>query len=176
MATLTTGTNFSNSAANGYVIADGFSGPAGAAASFPNGTTNSGTSTFANGTLRLLGTSTGYTTLNSGLTSTSNSTLTLPTVATDTLVSRTSTDTLTNKTLTSPTITTPSIHSPVITGTLPRMPVAAPAAAGTNQATATLVTAVFNAVTGADATKGITLPATPAAGTWTIIVNTAARS
>ena len=58
-------------------------------------------------TLRLYGSSTGYSNLVSGNTSANNYTVTLQAV-TDTLVGRTTTDTLTNKTLTAPRITSGS--------------------------------------------------------------------
>jgi hypothetical protein len=61
--------------------------------------TFTGAQTVPTSDLRLVGASTGYTTLNSGLASTSNSTLTLPTEAGDTLVDLTGTQTLTNKTV-----------------------------------------------------------------------------
>lgn len=84
----------------------------------------------------------------------------LPPTAGDQLVGKASTQTLTNKTLTSPTISTPTITGPV-------MPINAQvlAAAGSAQGDGGLVTAGSPAIvhaTGADATKGIVLPAAAA--------------
>ena len=57
---------------------------------------------------------------------------------------------------------------------MPVWPQATLAATGTNLATAAQLVAGFTSVTGADATVGVKLPATPAAGTVVIIKNVAA--
>ena len=109
--------------------------------------------------------------------------------ATDTVVLLGATQTLTAKTLTSPTITapaitgaatiatgatitTPTINGPTIGG-LPLFSAATPAAAGSTVTDATQLTAMLNAVTGANGTTGVKLPATPAAGTVVVIKNNA---
>jgi len=71
-----------------------------------------GTETFTNSKLRLLGSSTGYTTFTSDNSGASNFTLHFP-AANDTLAAIAATQTLTNKTLTAPVINNPVVAGPV---------------------------------------------------------------
>jgi len=71
--------------------------------------------------------------------------------------------------ITNPTITGASITGAVTASTL-NLAVAKPAAAGTNQATATALGAGFSWVTAADGTKGVALP-TGVAGLVVIVKN-----
>lgn len=72
-----------------------------------------GVQTFTNSVIRLLGSSTGYTTITSANAGASNYTATLPAV-TDTIVMRTTTDTLTNKRVTLRVGSTTSSATPTI--------------------------------------------------------------
>ena len=71
--------------------------------------------------------------------------------------------------ITNPTVTGATITGAVTASTL-NLAVAKPAAAGTNQATATALSAGFSWVTAADGTKGVALP-TGVAGLVVIVKN-----
>ena len=78
--------------------------------------------------------------------------------------------TITGATISSSTITSGTLTSPTLTGASLSVDVAKPAAAGSTRADATALTASFSWVTGADATKGVVLPA-PTAGRLVVIKN-----
>ncbi len=83
--------------------------------------------------------------------------------------------TITGATVTSPTISggtasSMALSSPTLTGASVSVDVAKPAAAGSTRADATAMTASFNWVTAANATKGVILPA-PTAGRIVIVKN-----
>jgi hypothetical protein len=71
--------------------------------------------------------------------------------------------TITGAAISGGTISGAAISSPTLTGASLSFDVAKPAAAGSTRADATAMTASFNWVTAADATKGVILPA-PTAG------------
>jgi hypothetical protein len=71
--------------------------------------------------------------------------------------------TITNATISGATITSPTITGATVALTSLNLDVAKPAAAGSTRADATAMTASFNWVTAADATKGVIIPA-PTAG------------
>jgi hypothetical protein len=71
--------------------------------------------------------------------------------------------TIANATISGATITSPTITGAAVALTSLNLNVAKPAAAGTTRADATAMTASFNWVTAADASKGVILPA-PTAG------------
>lgn len=73
-------------------------------------------------------------------------------------------------TITAATIAGSTLTSPVLTGATVSVDVAKPAAAGSTRADATAMTASFNWVTAADATKGVIIPA-PTAGRVIIVKN-----
>ena len=232
MATLTTGTSVSNDQANGYMVADGFSGPLGAAAAFPNGIAGStpvsgafnGTlgattpntavvTTLAVNTSAVISPSgtvalspTGALTVNPTAASTINNasigattalagTFTVLTVNTSAVISPSGTVALspTGALTVNPTaastinnasigVTTPlagkfttltSTGLNTLNGGLMLLSAATPAAAGSTVTDATQLTAVFNAVTGANGTTGVKLPPTPAAGTFVVVKNNA---
>ena len=77
--------------------------------------------------------------------------------------------TITGATISGGTISGATVSGAVTASTL-NLAVAKPAAAGTNQATATALTAGFSWVTAADATKGVALP-TGVAGLIVIVKN-----
>ena len=77
--------------------------------------------------------------------------------------------TITGATISGGTISSATVSGAVTASTL-NLAVAKPAAAGTNQATATALTAGFSWVTAADATKGVALP-TGVAGLVVIVKN-----
>jgi hypothetical protein len=78
--------------------------------------------------------------------------------------------TITGATISSSTITGGTLSSPTLTGASLSVDVAKPAAAGSTRADATAMTASFNWVTAADATKGVVLPA-PTAGRLLVVKN-----
>lgn len=78
--------------------------------------------------------------------------------------------TITSALLTSCALVSPTITSGSVGASTLNIAVAKPAAAGTNQATATALTAGFSWVTAADATKGVALP-TGVAGLIVIVKN-----
>lgn len=78
--------------------------------------------------------------------------------------------TITGATISSSTITGGTLTSPTLTGASLSVDVAKPAAAGSTRADATALTASFSWVTGADATKGVVLPA-PTAGRLVVLKN-----
>lgn len=78
--------------------------------------------------------------------------------------------TITGATISSSTITGSTLSSPTLTGASLSVDVAKPAAAGSTRADATALTASFSWVTGADATKGVVLPA-PTAGRLVVLKN-----
>jgi hypothetical protein len=78
--------------------------------------------------------------------------------------------TITGATISSSTITSGTLTSPTLTGASLSVDVAKPAAAGSTRADATALTASFSWVTGADATKGVVLPA-PTAGRLVVLKN-----
>lgn len=78
--------------------------------------------------------------------------------------------TITNATITGGTSSGATLTSPTLTGASLSVDVAKPAAAGTTRANATAMTASFNWVTGADAAKGVILPA-PTAGRLIVVKN-----
>ena len=78
--------------------------------------------------------------------------------------------TITGGTATGMTSTSATLVSPTLTGASVSVDVAKPAAAGSTRADATAMTASFNWVTAADATKGVVLPA-PTAGRVLIVKN-----
>ena len=78
--------------------------------------------------------------------------------------------TITGGTITSATLTSSTSVNPVLTGATLGLDVAKPAAAGSTRADATAMTASFNWVTAADATKGVIVPA-PTAGRVIIVKN-----
>ncbi len=78
--------------------------------------------------------------------------------------------TITGATISSSTITSGTLTSPTLTGASLSVDVAKPAAAGSTRADATALTASFSWVTGADATKGVVLPA-PTAGRLVVVKN-----
>lgn len=78
--------------------------------------------------------------------------------------------TITGATISSSTIASGTLTSPTLTGASLSVDVAKPAAAGTTRANATALTASFNWVTGADAAKGVVLPA-PTAGRLVVLKN-----
>ena len=78
--------------------------------------------------------------------------------------------TITNSTTVGNTSTSATLIGPTISGAVVGLDVAKPAAAGTTRADATAMTASFNWVTGADAAKGVILPA-PTAGRLVVIKN-----
>jgi hypothetical protein len=78
--------------------------------------------------------------------------------------------TITGATITNSTITGGTLSSPTLTGASLSVDVAKPAAAGSTRADATAMTASFNWVTAADATKGVVLPA-PTAGRLLVVKN-----
>jgi hypothetical protein len=71
--------------------------------------------------------------------------------------------TIANATISGATITSPTITGATVALTSLNLDVAKPAAAGSTRADATAMTASFNWVTAADATKGVIIPA-PTAG------------
>jgi len=71
--------------------------------------------------------------------------------------------TIANATISGATITSPTVTGGAVSVTSLNLNVAKPAAAGSTRADATTLTASFSWVTGADATKGVVLPA-PTAG------------
>jgi hypothetical protein len=73
-------------------------------------------------------------------------------------------------TITGATISNSTITSGTLTGASLSVDVAKPAAAGSTRADATALTASFSWVTGADATKGVVLPA-PTAGRLVVVKN-----
>lgn len=73
-------------------------------------------------------------------------------------------------TITGATITSSTIASGTLTNASLSVDVAKPAAAGSTRADATALTASFSWVTGADATKGVVLPA-PTAGRLVVLKN-----
>lgn len=73
-------------------------------------------------------------------------------------------------TITGATISNSTITSGTLTGASLSVDVAKPAAAGSTRTNATALTASFNWVTGADATKGVVLPA-PTAGRLVVLKN-----
>tara|TARA_R110000868_G_scaffold85033_2_gene239528 strand:- start:8482 stop:8922 length:441 start_codon:yes stop_codon:yes gene_type:complete len=73
-------------------------------------------------------------------------------------------------TITGATISSSTIASGTLTNTSVSVDVAKPAAAGSTRADATALTASFSWVTGADATKGVVLPA-PTAGRLVVLKN-----
>jgi hypothetical protein len=73
-------------------------------------------------------------------------------------------------TITGATISNSTITSGTLTGASLSVDVAKPAAAGSTRADATAMTASFNWVTAADATKGVVLPA-PTAGRLLVVKN-----
>lgn len=73
-------------------------------------------------------------------------------------------------TITGATISNSTITSGTLTGASLSVDVAKPAAAGSTRADATALTASFSWVTGADATKGVVLPA-PTAGRLVVLKN-----
>ena len=77
---------------------------------------------------------------------------------------------ITGATITNSTITGGTLSSPTLTGASLSVDVAKPAAAGSTRADATAMTASFNWVTAADATKGVVLPA-PTAGRLLVVKN-----
>lgn len=77
---------------------------------------------------------------------------------------------ITNSTVTGGTSTSETFISPTLSGATIGLDVAKPAAAGTTRADATALTASFSWVTGADAAKGVVLPA-PTAGRVVVIKN-----
>ena len=78
--------------------------------------------------------------------------------------------TITGATISNSTITGGTLSSPTLTGASLSVDVAKPAAAGSTRADATALTASFSWVTGADATKGVVLPA-PTAGRLFVLKN-----
>jgi hypothetical protein len=78
--------------------------------------------------------------------------------------------TITGATISNSTITGGTLSSPTLTGASLSVDVAKPAAAGSTRADATALTASFSWVTGADATKGVVLPA-PTAGRLVVLKN-----
>ena len=78
--------------------------------------------------------------------------------------------TIAGATVSGSTLTSPTITSGVVGVTSLSLNVAKPAAAGSTRADATALTASFSWVTGADATKGVVLPA-PTAGRVIAIKN-----
>lgn len=78
--------------------------------------------------------------------------------------------TITGATISNSTITGGTLSSPTLTGASLSVDVAKPAAAGSTRADATAMTASFNWVTAADATKGVVLPA-PTAGRLLVVKN-----
>lgn len=78
--------------------------------------------------------------------------------------------TITGATISNSTITGGTLSSPTLTGASLSVDVAKPAAAGSTRANATALTASFSWVTGADATKGVVLPA-PTAGRLVVLKN-----
>lgn len=78
--------------------------------------------------------------------------------------------TITGATISSSTIASGTLTSPTLTGASLSVDVAKPAAAGSTRADATALTASFSWVTGADATKGVVLPA-PTAGRLVVLKN-----
>jgi hypothetical protein len=78
--------------------------------------------------------------------------------------------TITGATISNSTITSGTLSSPTLTGASLSVDVAKPAAAGSTRANATALTASFSWVTGADATKGVVLPA-PTAGRLVVLKN-----
>lgn len=78
--------------------------------------------------------------------------------------------TITGAAISSSTITNGTLSSPTLTGASLSVDVAKPAAAGSTRADATAMTASFNWVTAADATKGVVLPA-PTAGRLLVVKN-----
>ena len=78
--------------------------------------------------------------------------------------------TITGGTATGMTSTSATLVTPTLTGATVGVDVAKPAAAGSTRADATAMTASFNWVTAADATKGVILPA-PTAGRIVIVKN-----
>lgn len=78
--------------------------------------------------------------------------------------------TITGAAISSSTITGGTLSSPTLTGASLSVDVAKPAAAGSTRADATAMTASFNWVTAADATKGVVLPA-PTAGRLLVVKN-----
>ena len=78
--------------------------------------------------------------------------------------------TITGATISNSTITGGTLWSPTLTGASLSVDVAKPAAAGSTRADATALTASFSWVTGADATKGVVLPA-PTAGRLVVLKN-----
>ena len=73
-------------------------------------------------------------------------------------------------TITGATISSSTIASGTLTNASVSVDVAKPAAAGSTRADATALTASFSLVTGADATKGVVLPA-PTAGRLVVLKN-----
>lgn len=78
--------------------------------------------------------------------------------------------TITGATISNSTITGGTLSSPTLTDASLSVDVAKPAAAGSTRADATALTASFSWVTGADATKGVVLPA-PTAGRLVVLKN-----
>ena len=78
--------------------------------------------------------------------------------------------TITGAAISNSTITGGTLSSPTLTGASLSVDVAKPAAAGSTRADATAMTASFNWVTAADATKGVVLPA-PTAGRLLVVKN-----
>jgi len=77
---------------------------------------------------------------------------------------------ISNSTITGGTMAGATLTSPTLTGASLSLDVAKPAAAGSTRADATAMTASFNWVTAADATKGVVLPA-PTAGRLLVVKN-----
>jgi hypothetical protein len=78
--------------------------------------------------------------------------------------------TITGATIANATSTGGTFSAPTLTGASLSVNVAKPAAAGSTRADATAMTASFNWVTAADATKGVILPA-PTAGRLVVVKN-----
>jgi hypothetical protein len=78
--------------------------------------------------------------------------------------------TITGATIANATSTGGTFSAPTLTGASLSVDVAKPAAAGSTRADATAMTASFNWVTAADATKGVILPA-PTAGRLVVVKN-----
>lgn len=78
--------------------------------------------------------------------------------------------TITGAAISGGTVSGATLTTPTLTGASVSLDVAKPAAAGSTRADATALTASFSWVTGADATKGVVLPA-PTAGRMIAVKN-----